>query len=56
MIMSCASAYLSRVSAGICPWQKFVSIGVPTGNPATSRPPLMQSSMANSSATRTGGL
>ena len=30
-----------------------MSIDVPTGNPATKRPPVMQSSMANSSATRT---
>ncbi len=29
---------------------------VPTGNPASSRPPEMTSSMANSSATRSGGL
>ena len=28
---------------------------VPTGNPATSRPPLIRSSMAISSATRKGG-
>jgi len=33
-----------------------VSIGVPTGNPATSRPPEITSSIANSSATRIGGL
>ena len=33
-----------------------MSIGVPTGKPATSRPPEMQSSIANSSATRIGGL
>ena len=33
-----------------------MSIEVPTGNPATSLPPLMQSSIANSSATRIGGL
>src|SRR6516162_9906924 len=37
------------------PWQKFTSIGLPSGSPATSRPPLMQSSMAYSSATRIGG-
>jgi hypothetical protein len=36
--------------------QKLVSIGVPTGNPATSLPPVMQSSIANSSATRIGEL
>jgi len=29
---------------------------VPTGKPATRRPPLITSSMANSSATRIGGL
>ena len=29
---------------------------VPTGKPATMRPPLMQSSIAISSATRVGGL
>ena len=34
----------------------IVSIDVPTGKPATSRPPLITSSMANSSATRIGGL
>ena len=33
-----------------------MSIGVPTGKPAISRPPEMQSIMANSSATRVGGL
>ncbi len=31
-------------------------MGVPTGKPATRRPPEMTSSMANSSATRIGGL
>ena len=31
-------------------------MGLPRGSPATSRPPLMQSSMAYSSATRTGGV
>ena len=31
-------------------------MGVPTGKPAIKRPPDMQSSMANSSATRVGGL
>ena len=36
--------------------QKLVSIGVPTGKPAMRRPPEMQSSIANSSATRFGGL
>ena len=33
-----------------------MSIGVPTGKPAISRPPEMQSIIANSSATRVGGL
>ena len=33
-----------------------MSIGDPTGKPATSLPPEMQSSMAISSATRIGGL
>ena len=33
-----------------------MSIGVPTGNPAISRPPEITSIMANSSATRVGGL
>ena len=37
-------------------WQKLVSMGLPTGNPATSRPPEITSSIANSSATRMGGL
>ena len=32
------------------------SVGSPVGNPATSRPPLMQSSMAYSSAMRVGGV
>ncbi len=32
------------------------SIAVPSGIPATSRPPLMQSIMPYSSATRVGGL
>jgi hypothetical protein len=31
-------------------------MGVPTGNPATTRPPDITSSMAISSATRMGGL
>src|SRR5206468_6370546 len=56
MIMSCDSLYLSRVIARICPQQKLVSIDVPTGNPATNRLPEMTSSIANSSATRMGGL
>jgi hypothetical protein len=30
-------------------------MGLPSGRPATRRPPLMQSSMAYSSATRMGG-
>src|SRR2546428_11618660 len=30
-------------------------MGLPSGSPATSRPPLMQSSIAYSSATRIGG-
>lgn len=30
-------------------------MGLPSGRPATSRPPLMQSSIAYSSATRMGG-
>jgi hypothetical protein len=34
----------------------LTSIGLPSGRPATSRPPLMQSSIAYSSATRIGGL
>ena len=33
-----------------------MSIEVPTGKPATSRPPDNTSSIANSSATRIGGL
>ena len=33
-----------------------MSIGEPTGKPAIRRPPEMQSIMANSSATRVGGL
>jgi hypothetical protein len=33
----------------------FTSMAVPSGMPAISRPPLMQSSMAYSSATRIGG-
>ena len=32
-----------------------MSIGVPSGSPAISRPPEMQSSIAISSATRVGG-
>jgi hypothetical protein len=31
-------------------------MGLPSGRPATRRPPLMQSSIAYSSATRIGGL
>ena len=41
---------------GLVPYAYVVSIGVPTGKPAMSRPPEMQSIMANSSATRVGGL
>src|SRR5262249_62228882 len=41
---------------GFWPYAKQVSIGVPTGKPAMSRPPEMQSIIANSSATRVGGL
>ena len=41
---------------GTCPYENVVSIDVPTGNPATSRPPDITSSIAISSATRTGGL
>ena len=33
-----------------------MSIGVPTGKPAINRPPDIQSSIANSSATLVGGL
>ena len=33
----------------------LASIGLPSGMPATSRPPLMQSSIAYSSAMRIGG-
>ena len=33
-----------------------MSIGEPTGNPAISRPPEITSIIANSSATRVGGL
>ena len=47
-----ALAQLARIS----PSAYVVSIGVPTGKPAISRPPEMQSIMANSSATRVGGL
>ncbi len=48
-----ALAQLARVLAvGVA----VVSIGVPTGKPAISRPPEMQSIIANSSATRVGGL
>jgi hypothetical protein len=41
---------------GFWPKAKQVSIGVPTGKPAISRPPEMTSIIANSSATRVGGL
>ena len=41
---------------GFWPYAKHVSIGEPTGKPAMSRPPEMQSIIANSSATRVGGL
>ena len=54
-ISSSASAYFSLRVAGLTPYPNAVSIAEPTGNPATSLPPLMQSSMANSSATRIGG-
>src|SRR5207245_2371985 len=39
MIMSWASRYLSRVSAGIWPQQNVVATDVPTGKHATSLPP-----------------
>ena len=35
---------------------KVASVGNPVGKPATSRPPLMQSSIAYSSAMRVGGV
>jgi hypothetical protein len=38
------------------PFEITASDGRPVGNPATSRPPLMQSSMAYSSAMRVGGV
>ena len=38
------------------PMTWLASIGVPSGMPATRRPPLMQSSMAYSSATRMAGI
>src|SRR3974377_2227838 len=41
---------------GCCPYAKQVSIGVPTGKPAISRPPEITSIIANSSATRVGGV
>ena len=50
------SWYRSRKVEGFCPYANVVSIGVPTGKPATRRPPVMQSSIAISSATRSGGL
>ena len=40
----------------VVPVAKFMSIDVPTGKPATRRPPDRRSSIANSSATRSGGL
>ena len=55
MIRSCASPYLSRVRVDLAVAEVRV-IGVPTGEPAMSRPPEITSSMANSSATRIGGL
>ena len=38
------------------PLEIVASVGSPVGNPATSRPPLMQSSIAYSSAMRVGGV
>ena len=38
------------------PFEIVASVGSPVGKPATSRPPLMQSSMAYSSAIRVGGV
>ena len=43
----------SRDSAGLTPYVTY-SFGVPRSMPATGRPPVRVSSMANSSATRTG--
>src|ERR1700726_292063 len=51
-----ASRKRSRCSTGTMPFEITASDGNPVGNPATRRPPLMQSSMAYSSAMRVGGV
>ena len=51
-----ASRKRSRCSIGTMPLEITASDGRPVGNPATSRPPLMQSSIAYSSAMRVGGV
>ena len=56
MTRSWASLYFSRSVTGTSPYPNTVSWEVPRGNPATNLPPLSTSSMANSSATLTGGL
>ena len=55
MTRSNASRKRSRWSSGTTPFEIVASAGSPVGNPATSRPPLMQSRMAYSSAMRVGG-
>ena len=51
-----ASRKRSRCSTGMTPFEMVASAGSPVGNPATGRPPLMQSSIAYSSAMRVGGV
>jgi hypothetical protein len=54
LTISCsASSKRSRDSAGLVLYVTY-SLGVPRSMPAITRPPVMVSSMANSSATRTG--
>ena len=55
-ISSRASWKRSRSSIGGTPYTNAVSIEVPKTIPAIMRPPERQSSMAISSATRSGGL
>jgi len=51
-----ASRKRSRCSIGTTALLMTASVGSPVGKPATNRPPLMQSSIAYSSAMRVGGV
>jgi hypothetical protein len=56
MRKSIASRHRSRCSIGVTLYETSASQPRPSGRPATSRPPLMQSRIAYSSAIRIGGV